>query len=55
MLVQVGGAAVLVDAARSLPSATARSAALGALLVLSMDDNHRRAMAGAGESAVPRY
>eukprot|EP00775_Hariotina_reticulata_P001280 gene1280-1621_t len=48
----VGGAAVLVDAARSLPSATARSAALGALLVLSMDDNHRRAMAGAGAAGV---
>jgi hypothetical protein len=40
---------VVVDAARSLPAAAARSAALGTLLVLSMDATHRQAITAAGE------
>jgi hypothetical protein len=52
-LVQSGGAAVVVDAARNLPAATARSAALGTLLVLSMDATHRQAISAAGE--VPSF
>jgi hypothetical protein len=40
---------VVVDAARSLPAATARSAALGTLLVLSMDTTHRQAISAAGD------
>jgi hypothetical protein len=43
---------VVVDAARSLPAATARSAALGTLLVLSMDATHRQAISAAGEGVV---
>ncbi|WIA15215.1 hypothetical protein OEZ85_001893 [Tetradesmus obliquus] len=51
-LVQAGGAAVVVDAARSLPAAAARSAALGTLLVLSMDATHRQAITAAGAASV---
>ncbi|KAF8060589.1 Cisd1 [Scenedesmus sp. PABB004] len=52
-LLAAGGAGVLVDAARSLPSAPARCAALAALLVLSAaTDGHRRAIAAAGAGGV---
>jgi hypothetical protein len=49
-LLQASGAAVVVDAARSLPAAAARIAALGTLLVLSMDAAHRQAITAAGMS-----